>query len=322
MMKYCLVTGASGFVGRELTRQLANAGWRVRALVRNPGVTGTWHEAVMGELSPRPADYSRAVENVDTVFHLAAVAHRQAAEDDYRIYNHDATVALAQAASSAGVRCLVFASSSKAVAPPGPCRRDESWDPYPVGDPYGLWKRRAEDFLLAETAFEQLAILRPCLIYGPGQRGNLYRLMRAIDRGFFPRLPDTGGIRSMVGVPDVARALVMLATVPEAHRQVFLAADGEPYTAARIASAIRQALGKPGQGWPLPLAALQLAGRCGDALRHCWPQCPVSTQAVESLVGAAEFSADRLRGLGWQPSTTFMASLPAIVARYRETASC
>ncbi|HQQ63195.1 MAG TPA: NAD-dependent epimerase/dehydratase family protein [Pseudomonadales bacterium] len=317
-MQTCLVTGAGGFLGRELVRQLSReTGFRIKLLVRGPWVGNETCECVTGSLSTQPDSYRHALQGVDTVFHLAAIAHTNADPDQYRLINCEATLALARQAEMSGVKRFVFVSSTKAAADPGALRRDESWSDWPA-DPYGYWKRRAEQQLLDGIAIPHLSIIRPCLMYGPGLKGNLYSMLHAIDKGYFPPVPETGAERSMVSVQDVAHALRMVAMHPEANRKVLIAADGEAYTAHKIYQAMRQALGKPPARWTLPMGLLKGMGHCGDLLQRLWPASPICTDTVERLMGPAAYSASALCNLGWGPACTFYEALPEIVGYYRE----
>jgi UDP-glucose 4-epimerase len=99
----CLVTGATGFIGRELCEQLRQLDCDLILLSRYGGqlVSGTSSLAV--DLSITPVD-SAMFLGVDVVFHLAGIAHTQASESAYSAVNHHATTALAAAAAAAGVR--------------------------------------------------------------------------------------------------------------------------------------------------------------------------------------------------------------------------
>ena len=317
-MQTCLVTGATGFLGRYLVRQLSQSGVRVRVLLRHPAACSYWQEAIEGELTDKPAAYRAALEGVDTVFHLAAIAHRQADAALYQYINCDATLALAKQAELSGVKRFVFVSSTKAMVEPGAVRRDESWLAWPV-DAYGYSKRLAEQRLFEEIRIPQLAVIRPSLMYGAGVKGNLQAMLRAIDKGYFPPLPETMAERSMVSAEDVCRALVHVSAHAGANRQALIATDGEAYTAYGIYQAMRQALDIPPSRWTMPLGLLQAAGHCGDRLRHFWPSFPLDSGAIERLTGPAAYSSQALRALGWEPSQDFYEVLPAMVQAYRES---
>lgn len=312
----CLVTGATGFVGRYLLSALTRQGITVRAIVRNPCDLGRGVDTRVAVLSAQGLTDVSVLEGVKTVFHLAGVAHTKAPEQAHK-ESAEASIALAKQAAAMGVERFVYVSTTKAMADPSDGCVDESQEAWPQ-EPYGVWKRTVEQFLLTESTLPFTTALRPCLIYGPGVRGNLFSLLRAIDKGLFPPLPETGAIRSMVSVQDVVNALVLMARSPDANRQVFIASDGIPYTACSIYRDMRLALGKGEARWCVPRLLLLLLGRLGDAASTVWAGCPLNSGAVHRLTGPAQYASHKLRALGWLPVTTFQEQVPAMVATYRQ----
>src|SRR6202051_822139 len=114
------LTGATGFIGLHLLRELPNRGYQVRVLLRRPTAVPTWSaSAVIGDLA-RPQNMSAALEGVAAVIHPAGVTTAMSGvpEDDYRIANTEATIGLARAARRAGVKRFVFLSSVRAQGGP------------------------------------------------------------------------------------------------------------------------------------------------------------------------------------------------------------
>lgn len=192
----CLVTGAGGFVGKTLVAELLEQGYQVRILSSRTQAPIEGCEYVRSEWIADPAAYDNALKGVGTVFHLAGIAHAKASVEDYE-YNAEVSLALAKQAGICGVKRFIYVSSTKAMGDPGSSVGTEDNAAWPE-EPYGQWKRITEQRLMEEERIQHVAILRPCLIYGVGVKGNLYSMMKAIDRGFFPPLPETGSVRSMV----------------------------------------------------------------------------------------------------------------------------
>jgi UDP-glucose 4-epimerase len=307
MIGRCLLTGASGFIGTQLLYTLQKSDIAVRALLRKPATTELTADVIIGELGTENISYSALLDGIDTVFHLANTAHMQATPTQYQS-DCEATIALARHAQQAGVKCFVFVSSIKAS--------DAS-----LKDPYGYWKRIAEQRLLNEIDIPHIVIIRPCLVYGVGVKGNLDKMIRAIHRGVFPPLPDISAERSMVSVNDLVSAMLLAVTHPDANRQQLIIADGEAYTAYSIYLAIRVALGKGIPLWKLPRALLRTMGMIGDILQYFWAGCPVSSEAIARLTEPSAYSAEKIRQLGWQPTTTFYKELPDIISACLEKKS-
>jgi nucleoside-diphosphate-sugar epimerase len=310
------VVGASGFVGRELCRQLQDAGHFVRAMHRT-GKTGPWDEQVLLGLDQIEGRSEEVFTGIDTVFYLASVAHNKARPDLYHQVNVVDFGRFIEAASKQGVDSLIYVSSTKAMAEPGSVVADESFSDRPDDD-YGLSKLEAEQCLIVSDAFNHWSILRPCLVYGRGVQGNLADMLKMVDRGLFPAIPETGHRRSMVAVGDVCAALICLASDFRAHRQLYLVTDHREYSTRDIYLMMRETLGK---GQPLcnfPLWILNALGFVGDVLSRVLGKFPITSDRLYKLLGPALFDASKIsRELGWKPSRTFQDVLPEMIDSHR-----
>lgn len=253
----CLVTGASGYIGRPLVDALAGAGWRVRAQVHR-GVAPENAERVLriSLTEGDGRDLRAALTGVDTVFHLAAIAHRHATEADYQRINRDATLALADHCLDAGVRRLVFVSSVKADSASA------------ERTPYGRSKADAEAMLqdrLASSAMDWV-IVRPALVYDRDTVGYLRLLQRWSALGL--PMPPAGGARSMISRGDLVRLLVHLGAAEMPRGQILVCTDGERYSARRLCAAFRAAAGRRLNLPSPPAVAWRLACAGVDRLRR------------------------------------------------------
>ncbi len=243
------VTGAGGFIGSAVLRELAGNGHDTLALSRD------------ALLAP---DF----DGVDAVIHCAALAHRTGAErpqaDEFDAVNHRLTVELAEKARQAGVRRFIFVSTIYTIAGnPSPLMSDMPLSPR---DDYGHAKAKAEAALLAMRGIE-VVIARPVLVYGPDARANLRALMKLCDTG----LPLPFGLadnrRSFVSLENVARALVFLvnAKKDQVSGQIFHLAEPEPRSTRELVSKARKAMGRPSRLLPVPAflmkVLLTLVGR-------------------------------------------------------------
>lgn len=327
-MKQVAVTGGTGFVGQGLVQALVQRAVPVRMLVRTaaaaqdvPGI-----ERYTGCLT-RPDDLAGLVDNVDTLFHLAGYAHASSRPypdelDKHRRINLQGSLDLFEAARAAGVRRIVFVSSVKAIGEHTHDCLDERHT-RPPQDPYGAIKREIEErlFALAAQAGMELIVLRPALVYGPGVKGNLHNMLRAIDRGRFPPVPDTHNVRSMVSRDDLVRAL-LLAAEAAAAGQAIVITDGEAYSTRRIYTAMAAALGRSVPHWCIPAAVLRGLGYVGDAgealLRRPLPFN--STLVARLLQSACYRSVLAESTLGYKPQQRLEDLLPAMVEAYRARA--
>lgn len=293
------LTGATGFIGQYLVRELPRLGFRVRVLLRKPTTLPIdCSNAVIGDLT-RPINLAAALADVHAVVHSAALTPTMsgAPEQDFRLLNAQATAALAQAARRAGVRRFVFMSSLRAQS--GPTNTEiltEEMEPRPT-DPYGRSKRAAEEEL-AKLDLDWVA-LRLALVCGTGVKGNVARLI-ALARSPYP-LPF-GALharRSLLSLPNLAVAVQTVLNAPGRLSCPLIVADPVPVTMPEMIAAMRGGR-RPGlvSVPPVVLEKLfRLAGR---------------SELYERLAGQLVGDPARLIRLGWVPPVSPLDTLAAV----------
>lgn len=319
-----LVTGATGFIGRHLVAALLEQRARVRVLLRAgallPPAWADHVEVRRGDLET-PRSLLGACQGIDSVFHAAGFAHAWAdkaslvAELHWRV-NAEGTRHLAEAAAEADVKRLVFLSSVKAMGEGGQRCLDEDW-PAPPETPYGKAKRAAERWVVeaGQQHGMQVVNLRLAMVYGPGGKGNLERMIAGIRHGWFPPLPEVGNRRSMVHVDDVVQAVLRAAADPVANLKTYLVTDGQTYSSRQIYDLVRSALGMRAIRWAVPERFLRAAAQVGDRLGGVLGNSSrLNGEALDKLLGWACYRSDRIqRELGYRPCRTLADSLPEIV---------
>jgi len=323
-----LVTGASGFVGQQLCRELAAHDFAVRALARRalhdllPGDV----ELVQGEISDQGV-VRFAVDGVDAIVHLAARVHvmRDQAADplaEFRRVNVDGTRLLATAAREAGVKHIVFASSVKAVGDVSVTPWTSSTPPFPM-DAYGVSKLEAEQLLLARSVDAQLRInvLRFPLVYGPGMKGNMLRLFRLIDRGGPIPVGRPANARSVLFVGNAVAAITQvldrIASDRSRHASShpLFVADGPAQSTAALVQTIAGALGVPSRTISMPSGALRSLARLTDPLTRA-RLGPKLDRLLGSLeVDECEFQ----REFDFQPPFTLQRGMEITAGWFRQS---
>ena len=324
--KRYLVTGCTGYIGRHIIHTLQAGGNDIRGLSRHPqsGLGAPALEVIQGDLS-KPETLRGLAENIDTTIHAAGYAH--VAGDSPVIHTQvtlEGTRHLLAEAEKSGAQRFIFISSVKAMPEPGTGCLDETAAGLPE-DEYGLSRRRAEELVLeaGRRTGMHVCILRPALVYGPGCKGNLAGMLRWIDRGLFPPVPDTGNRRSMVDVRDLVRAVMLAVENESASGQTYLITDGEDYTTRRIYTGMCTALGRSVPQWSVPVPVLRALGRVGDTFEAVIGRAaPYNSRTCSRLLDSACYrSMHAATSLGFHPAYKLEDALPAMVEAYRQQAT-
>ncbi len=283
---------------------LSRNGWIVRGSGRRKSMSSAIAASIeTGELSAS-TDWSAALRDVDTVFHLAARVHRVGenggdGEAEYRRANVEASAALARQAVAAGVRRLVFVSSVKATGEASAERPLTEDDPPQPQDAYGRSKLAAEHALAVLAGQVEVSIVRPPLVYGPGVRANFLSLLKLAASGLPLPLGAARAPRSMVFIDNLVDALIACATRPHGSPATYFVSDGRDFSVAELIALLRAEMGLPARLWPLPAGALRAASRLAgraDAAQRLFSPLQVDTGRIR-------------RELGWSPPVAAEAGL-------------
>jgi len=293
-----LLTGANGFIGSALEQQLLSSlEHEVTPVVRHK-VDGLRSAKRVGNLDGS-TQWSSMLDGVDVIIHTAAMVKVKKHSDlstisEFRRVNVEGTLNLARQAVRSGVRRFVFISSIKVngetTSPNQPFSPEDK--PNPV-DPYGISKLEAELALmkLAGESGMEVVIIRPCLVYGSGVKGNFLSMMRCVNRGIPLPLGAIDNKRSMISIENLVELVIICIDHPNAVNQIFLASDGEDISTTELLQRLGKALDKPARLIPIPVSLLTfiaaLLGKKSIAQRLC---------------GSLQVDISKAREmLGWEP---------------------
>ena len=305
-MKF-LVTGANGFVGRALCKELSQKGYAVRAAVRSENVKFNDIERTIVGTIDGETEWGKALIGVRVVVHLAARVHVMSDESsdplaEFRKINVAGTEHLAHSAAASGMKRFVYVSSIK-VNGEATCteKKFSELDTPSPQDPYGISKWEAEQALhrvATETGLE-VVIVRPPLVYGAGVKGNFAQMLKVLTKGIPLPLASVDNRRSLIYVENLVDALILCATHPAAAGQTYLVSDGEDVSTPDLLRQLGTAMGHPAHLFHCPQALLRLAGRLlGKA------------DQIERLLGSLQVDSGKIRReLDWIPPFTLQEGL-------------
>jgi len=295
--KSVLITGASGFIGRNLCRCLKDSQISFRPVVRRASIKDD-DSAVVVEDIHAVTDWSAALSGVTAVVHLAARVHvmQEHAQDPlavFRAVNVDGTLNLARQAAAAGVKRFVFLSSIKVNGEEtGDVPFHPSDTPAPV-DPYSISKLEAERGLqeISRATGLEVVIIRPPLVYGREAGGNFARLRRLAAKGWPLPLAAVHNKRSLIGVENLCDCIRVCLHHPDAAGKTLLVSDNHDISTPDLVCLLASSAGRSIRLLPIPVGVLKLLAKlCGRG--------PEVKRLTENLqIDCSETT----RLLNWQP---------------------
>lgn len=322
-MARILVTGATGFTGKALSRRLVGEGEQVAAFVRPTSDVRELEEIGVECLRvdiKNATDVMDHFAGVSKVFHIAAAYRAEYADhDEFRKVNVEATRNLLEAAKRNGVRRFIHCSTvgvqGRIDHPPA----DEEYRFLP-GDHYQESKLEGE--LLARRYFSEGlpgVVVRPVGIYGPGDTRFL-KLFKPISKGMFVMIGTGNTLYHMTCIGDLVDGFLLCGKKDEALGEVFTIA-GETYTTIReLVHLIADVLGKPRPAWRVPFYPVYLASvACEKACSLVGVEPPLYPRRVEFFYKDRAFSiAKAKRLLGYSPKIGLREGLTATADWYKE----
>ena len=303
-----LITGAYGFVGTNLCRYLTERGHQCDALdvpaAKRDDVPyrGFYDWSDLGS-SPSPLPFA----SYDAVVHLAGKAHdlrKVASEQDYfdinvgltkRIFDAIRQQVKERGEGEQGKVAFIYFSSSKASA---------------EGNAYGRSKLAAEEYLTSAVHLHhdplplRVTILRPAMIHGPGNKGNLNLLWGIARRGLPWPLAAFENRRSFTSIGNICAAVEALCggqvkvggEGERSNLSPFPIADDEMLSTNRLIELIAETCGRRAKLWRIPKSLMRFAARIGDALH-----LPLNTERIEKLTEDSFVDNSRIKAaLGWK----------------------
>lgn len=264
LMNRVTITGASGFVGTNLSVYLKNKNIESHSL----SLRGEWKS----KFNPQS----------DAIIHLAGKAHdtsNTSEESEYFTVNRDLTIEVFEAFLQSEVKDFFFFSSVKAVADSVEGILTEEVVGEPL-TPYGRSKLEAEQYLLAKSLpkGKRLFIIRPSMIHGPGNKGNLNLLYQVVKRGVPWPLAAYHNKRSFLSIDNLCYLIERMLHDKNIASGVYNFTDDEPISTNELVKIIAEAIGKKPKLWKIPKALINSSVKIGDVL-----PLPLNSERLKKL---------------------------------------
>jgi nucleoside-diphosphate-sugar epimerase len=275
MKSIVLLTGATGFVGSNLIPYLKNFGFDTKSLSR---------EDLLSFLNFNASQ---------AIIHLAGKAHdlkKTSNPDEYYQVNYELTKKLYDTFLLSEAKKFIFISSVKAAADKVNGVLSEDVIPNPITD-YGKSKLMAEQYIQAQKLPEgkSFYILRPCMIHGPGNKGNLNLLYKFVQKSIPYPLAAFENKRSFLSVENLCFVIGQLLekNVPSGVYQV---ADDEPLSTNEVVKTLAIASNKSAKLWRIPSGLIKGIAKLGDVFK-----LPLNSERLNKLTENYVVSNDKIK---------------------------
>jgi nucleoside-diphosphate-sugar epimerase len=258
------ITGISGFVGKNVEEYLQVS-----------------HE-IFSLGNVRYKTNQKFEINSDALIHLAGKAHdlkKISQPKDYYDANFELTKQLFDAFLESDTEVFIYFSSVKSVADKVQEILFEDADPYPQSI-YGQSKLQAEKYILTKEIPQgrRVFIIRPCMIHGPGNKGNLNLLFNLVKKGIPYPLASFHNQRSFLGIDNLNFIIKKILENKEIPSGIYNFADDELLSTNEVVGIISSVLNKKNRSIAIPKIVINTMGKIGDLIK-----LPLNSETIQKL---------------------------------------
>ena len=270
-----IITGTTGFVGKNLTQYLINKSDKIIAF------------------SLRGGGY-QLDDDADAIVHLAGKAHdtkNTSDDNEYYRVNTDLTIALFDKFLQSDIKDFIFFSSVKAAADSveGTLTEDSKANPQTA---YGKSKLKAETYLLSKQlpSNKRLIIIRPCMIHGAGNKGNLNLLYQVVKYSVPWILAAYENRRSFISIDNLNYVVYEILNHPEIPSGIYNTADDKPMSTNALITLIAESINKKPRLLKIPKFAISQMAKIGDKAH-----LPLNTERLQKLTESYVVSNQKIK---------------------------
>jgi GlcNAc-P-P-Und epimerase len=317
-----VITGASGLIGRALAARALRDGMNVRLQGRSAEAVAQalyslkyFDDLQVVQLDMRTADqpqYDRLLVGASSVVHCAGLVHQATAPAaEYDLLNFRATQMVANAAKRAKVDSFIFLSTS-AVYGGGPFINVKEDGKTHAETPYAISKLRCEEWLKENQPAPKTVVLRPSLVFGEGDRGNMLSLMKQINKGLYVHISGNRAEKSLIYAGDVATIILLcMEKLPDGYH-ILNVANPKPHSVIELSNDIAVSMHKLPPP-TVPEGLLRAGAMLGGALLG--DKSPLTVNKMNKLMSSTTCSVERLvSATGFKPSLTVLEAVRKEVA--------
>lgn len=272
-----IITGASGFVGNNLSVFLRSKGYETIPFSLR---IGCWE--------------NKLEKDAEAIIHLAGKAHDTANtshNSEYFKINTELTKEVFQKFLKSNIRDFFYFSSVKATADSVEEILDENHQSDPK-TPYGKSKLQAEEFLRSQPLQQgkRLFIIRPCMIHGPGNKGNLNLLYKLVEKGIPWPLAAFHNERSFLSIDNLNYLILKILQNPAVPSGIYNFADDGSLSTNDLVKIISKASGKSAKLWKIPAGLIGSVAKIGDAVK-----LPLNSERLRKLTESYVVSNQKIK---------------------------
>lgn len=279
-MQSIFITGSTGFVGKNIMKYF-NSEFKFYYFSKNEEIN----------------------INQDVILHLAGKAHdlkNTSNVEEYYIVNTELTKRVFDNFLESDAKVFITLSSVKAVADGLECELTEEYIPNPITH-YGKSKLLAEQYILSKQIPEgkRVYILRPCMIHGPDNKGNLNLLCKIVRNGFPWPLGAFENNRSFCSIDNLCFIIKELIKNDQIPSGIYNIADDKPISTNELINLISVELGKKSNIWNVPQSLIKSFSKLGDVLR-----LPLNSERLSKLTETYIVSNNKIKNAINKPLPT------------------